>query len=163
MSLSDILSTVKNFQCNTVCVTGGEPLAQPGCIDLLQLLCDEGLSVSLETSGAISIENVDPRVMVVMDLKTPASGECEKNLFTNIAFLKKTDQIKFVLCNRDDYDWACKIIREHRLDEKTHILFSPSWQELNPTQLADWIVNDKLNVRFQLQLHKILWNDTPGH
>lgn len=160
---SAILEKVRQYQCSYVCVTGGEPLAQPGCIPFLTKLCDEGFQVSLETSGALSIENIDPRVMIVMDLKTPGSGECEKNMMTNIPWLKKTDQIKFVLCGREDYDWACHVMQEYQLDKQTQILFSPSWNELKPTTLADWIVNDKINVRFQVQLHKILWNDTPGH
>lgn len=163
MDLPVILEKVKQFQCRYVCVTGGEPLAQPGCIKLLQQLCDEGFLVSIETSGARSIEHIDPRVMIVMDLKTPDSGECDKNLLDNIPLLKKTDQIKFVLCGRKDYEWACQIMHDYQLDKQTQVLFSPSWEELTPTALADWIVNDKINVRFQVQLHKILWNDTPGH
>ncbi|KTD33399.1 radical activating enzyme [Legionella nautarum] len=161
--IPSILDEISAYQCQQVCVTGGEPLAQPGCISLLQELCDQGYQVSLETSGARDIAQVDKRVMVVMDLKTPASGECEKNLFSNLEHLKQSDQIKFVLCDREDYDWACKMMHEHRLSERAQILFSPSWNELNPTELADWIVKDKLAVRFQLQLHKILWNDAPGH
>lgn len=158
-----ILDKISTYQCKQVCVTGGEPLAQPGCIFLLQELCDQGYQVSLETSGARDIAQVDKRVMVVMDLKTPDSGESEKNLFSNLEHLKQSDQIKFVLCSREDYDWACQMMQEYRLTERAHILFSPSWNELNPTKLADWIVKDKLAVRFQLQLHKILWNDAPGY
>lgn len=161
--ISAIISQVHHFDCPYVCVTGGEPLAQPGCIELLKQLCDAGLNVSLETSGAMDIAEVDQRVMIVMDLKTPGSDECDKNLLSNLSHLKKTDQIKFVLCNREDYDWACGMIQEHRLNEQTQLLFSPSWTELNPTTLADWIVADRLPVRFQLQLHKILWNDAQGH
>lgn len=161
--LVDIVNTVKSFHCKQICITGGEPLAQPGCIDLLRTLCNEGFSVSLETSGALSVEKVDPRVMIVMDLKTPDSGECSKNMLSNLPYLKPTDQIKFVLCSEDDYRWACHIIEEHKLTDHTEILFSPSWNQLNPTVLADWIVRDHLPVRFQLQLHKILWNDAPGH
>lgn len=163
VSMNDILVKVASFECRHICITGGEPLAQPGCIDLLRLLCDEGYSVSLETSGAVSIAAVDKRVMIVMDLKTPDSGECEKNRLSNLPYLKESDQIKFVLCSRDDYQWACIMIQEHKLTESTHVLFSPSWGQLNPTQLADWIIQDRLAVRFQLQLHKILWNDAPGH
>lgn len=161
--IDDIITHVATFDCQHVCVTGGEPLAQPGCIELLKKLCDQGFSVSIETSGARDIGLIDQRVMIVMDLKTPDSGECEKNLLTNLAYLKSTDQIKFVLCSREDYDWACAMITEHRLTEHAHVLFSPSWGQLNPTMLADWIVHDRLPVRFQLQLHKILWNDAPGH
>ncbi|HHF7345576.1 TPA: 7-carboxy-7-deazaguanine synthase QueE [Legionella feeleii] len=162
-SLTSILEKVTSYNCKQVCVTGGEPLAQPGCIDLLRQLCDAGFNVSLETSGARDIAQVDQRVMVIMDLKTPGSGESKKNLFANLAHLKQSDQIKFVLCSREDYDWACQIIIEHNLSERVQILFSPSWNELNSTLLADWIVTDRLPVRFQLQLHKILWNDAPGH
>ena len=163
VSMDDILIKVASFECRHICITGGEPLAQPGCIDLLRLLCDEGYTVSLETSGALSIAAVDKRVMIVMDLKTPDSGECEKNRLSNLPYLKESDQIKFVLCSREDYQWACIMIQEHKLTECTHVLFSPSWGQLNPTQLADWIIQDRLPVRFQLQLHKILWNDAPGH
>lgn len=162
-SIDYILDHVSSFECKHVCVTGGEPLAQPGCVSLLKQLCDKNFAVSLETSGARDIVDVDPRVMVVMDLKTPDSGECEKNLFSNIPLLKHSDQIKFVLCSRDDYQWACQMIDEHQLLEKAQVLFSPSWKQLDPTTLAEWIIRDRLSVRFQLQLHKILWNDTPGH
>ena len=163
VSIDSIAEQVASYACQHVCVTGGEPLAQPGCIDLLTRLCDAGYSVSLETSGARDISDVDQRVMIVMDLKTPGSGECEKNKLSNIPLLKKSDQIKFVLCSREDYDWACQMISDHRLTEQAHLLFSPSWGQLNPTLLADWIIQDRLPVRFQLQLHKILWNDAPGH
>ena len=158
-----ILTQIASYHCKHVCVTGGEPLAQPGCIDLLTQLCEQGYSVSIETSGARDISKVDKRVMVVMDLKTPDSGECEKNHLSNLSHLKSGDQIKFVLCSREDYVWACSFINEHQLTERAQILFSPSWGQLNPTSLADWIIDDKLPVRFQLQLHKILWNDAPGH
>lgn len=161
--LEDILKTILSYNCQHVCVTGGEPLAQQGCFLLLTALCDAGLTVSLETSGAISIENVDPRVIIVMDLKTPDSAEDNKNLFSNIAWLKPTDQIKFVICSQDDYKWACNTISEHNLSACAQILFSPSFGQLNPTTLADWIIRDRLPVRFQLQLHKLLWNDAPGH
>ena len=163
ISIDDILMQVGAFGCEHVCVTGGEPLAQPNCIDLLKRLCDAGHSVSIETSGARDISAIDPRVMIVMDLKTPDSGECEKNMLTNLPYLKPTDQIKFVLCSQNDYQWARAMIAEHTLDKKTQLLFSPSWGQLNPTTLADWIINDRVPVRFQLQLHKILWNDAPGH
>lgn len=161
--IEDVLNTVASYQCQYVCVTGGEPLAQPGCIDLLKRLCDAGYLVSLETSGARDIAHVDQRVMVVMDLKTPDSLESDKNLLANLDFLKPQDQIKFVLCSRNDYEWATNMVTEHRLSERVQLLFSPSWNQLNPTELADWIIQDKLPVRFQLQLHKILWNDAPGH
>jgi 7-carboxy-7-deazaguanine synthase len=163
MALDDIIERVKSFNCKHICITGGEPLAQPGCIVLMNKLCDEGLMVSIETSGALDISTIDKRVMVVMDIKTPTSGENDKNRLSNLQHLKPSDQIKFVLCGRDDYDWARRLIQEHNMTSYCHILFSPSWDELNPTDLANWIVEDQLNVRFQLQLHKILWNDTPGH
>jgi len=161
--MDEILVRVASFECQHVCVTGGEPLAQPGCIELLKRLCDAGHSVSLETSGARDIADVDQRVMIVMDLKTPDSGECEKNKLTNLPLLKPSDQIKFVLCSEQDYQWACGMIIEHDLTKRAHVLFSPSWNQLNHTALADWIIRDRLPVRFQLQLHKILWNDAPGH
>lgn len=163
LDIDEVMKTVASYQCNHVCVTGGEPLAQPGCISLLKRLCDEGYNVSIETSGARDISEVDPRVMIVMDLKTPDSLEIDKNMLSNLDYLKSIDQIKFVLCSRKDYEWACTIIKEHRLDERVQLLFSPSWNQLNPTDLANWIVQDKIPVRFQLQLHKILWNDAPGH
>lgn len=160
--METILKTVESFDCQYVCVTGGEPLAQLGCITLLEKLCDLGYKVSIETSGARDIAEIDSRVMIVMDLKTPDSKEESKNLFSNLEHLKPSDQIKFVLCSRNDYDWACQIIEEYQLAERVQLLFSPSWGQLNPQELADWIVNDKLKVRFQIQLHKILWNDEPG-
>ncbi|HAT2070009.1 TPA: 7-carboxy-7-deazaguanine synthase QueE [Legionella pneumophila] len=163
VEIDDILNKVASYQCQHVCVTGGEPLAQPGCIPLLSKLCDAGYSVSLETSGARDIASVDQRVMIVMDLKTPDSREADKNLLSNLSFLKPTDQIKFVLCSRNDYEWACSMLSEYQLAERVQLLFSPSWNQLNPADLANWIIQDKLPVRFQLQLHKILWNDAPGH
>ncbi|HBD7143535.1 TPA: 7-carboxy-7-deazaguanine synthase QueE [Legionella pneumophila] len=163
VEIDDILNKVASYQCQHVCVTGGEPLAQPGCVPLLSKLCDAGYSVSLETSGARDIASVDQRVMIVMDLKTPDSREADKNLLSNLNFLKPTDQIKFVLCSRNDYEWACSMLSEYQLAERVQLLFSPSWNQLNPTDLANWIIQDKLPVRFQLQLHKILWNDAPGH
>ncbi len=163
VQMDDILARIAAFGCKHVCVTGGEPLAQPSCIELLKRLCDAEHTVSIETSGACDIAAVDQRVMVVMDLKTPDSGECGRNMLTNIPHLKPTDQIKFVLCSREDYQWACAMLNEHHLADLAHILFSPSWNQLNPTTLADWIIQDGLPVRFQLQLHKILWNDAPGH
>ena len=162
-TIEAILTEIATYNCPYICVTGGEPLAQPACIHLLQALCDAEYHVSLETSGARDISKVDSRVMIVMDLKTPDSQECDKNLFTNLEHLNTSDQIKFVLCSRGDYEWACQIIREKNLSQRTQILFSPSWNELNATDLANWIVHDHLPVRFQLQLHKLLWNDAPGH
>ncbi|MDF1677673.1 MAG: 7-carboxy-7-deazaguanine synthase QueE [Legionellaceae bacterium] len=163
MNLDDILSMVASFGCSHVCVTGGEPLAQPGALVLLKALSDKGYHVSLETSGARDISAVDKRVMVVMDLKTPDSKEADKNMLSNLAHLKPTDQIKFVICSRNDYDWASNMLKTHALTEHVQVLFSPSFAELAPKTLAEWILEDKLPVRFQLQLHKILWDDAPGH
>ena len=161
--IDDIIAHVASYKCHHVCVTGGEPLAQPGCIPLLIRLCDAGYFVSIETSGARDISAIDSRVMVVMDLKTPDSLESDKNLWANLDYLKASDQIKFVLCSRHDYDWACQMLHDHCLSTRVQLLFSPSWGQLNPTELAHWILEDGLPVRFQLQLHKILWNDAPGH
>ena len=144
-----------------VCVTGGEPLAQPRCIDLLKALCDQGLEVSLETSGASDISAVDSRVCRVVDIKTPASGESSRNLETNIALLGELDVLKFVICNRADYEWAKRWLEE-RADLPREVFFSPSFEELTGRELADWILEDGLDVRLQLQLHKLLWGDVPG-
>lgn len=163
-SLSDVLEKVASFQPNQVCVTGGEPLAQKACIPLLKALCDQGYQVSLETSGALSVEDVDSRVVKVLDLKTPASGEAARNLYENMAYLQPDDQIKFVICDRQDYEWARLKMEELKLADKVeNILFSPSVGQQNATELADWILADHLQVRFQLQMHKMLWNDEPGH
>lgn len=163
ITIEEVLNQVKQYPTRYICVTGGEPLAQPNCILLLKALCDANYLVSLETSGARDIVEVDKRVMVVMDLKTPGSKEESKNLLTNLKYLKPSDQIKFVLCDRADYEWACKMLKDYNLNDRAHVLFSPSWKELAPTELADWIVQDKISVRLQLQLHKILWNDKPGY
>lgn len=162
-SFEEILFEVKKYKTKYVCVTGGEPLAQKQCPELLKLLCDEGYDVSLETSGALDISVADQRVSRVMDLKTPASKEVEKNRYENIEFLTAHDQLKFVICNREDYDWAVDKINEYDLLSKCEVLFSTSHQELKAHTLADWIIEDQLAVRFQLQLHKYLWNDEPGH
>ncbi len=162
-TLKNIVQQVQDTKTHYVCVTGGEPLAQPNCLPLLTQLCDLGLTVSLETSGAMDISHVDKRVDIVLDLKTPASGEVSKNMYSNIPLLAKKDQVKFVLCNRADYDWARAQIDLHSLQERVgDILFSPCYEQLNPTELANWIVDDKLQVRFQTQLHKALWGDKPG-
>ncbi|HLL17970.1 MAG TPA: 7-carboxy-7-deazaguanine synthase QueE [Rubrivivax sp.] len=145
-----------------VCVTGGEPLAQKRCLTLLRALCDAGLEVSLETSGALDIACVDPRVSRVLDIKTPGSGEQSRNRWDNLPLLTARDQVKFVLCGREDYEWARDVVAAHRLHERCDVLFSPSQSELPPRDLADWIVQDRLPVRFQMQLHKLLWNDEPG-
>jgi len=162
--LEDLLSQVAEYRCAHVCVTGGEPLAQPECLTLLSSLCDRGYSVSLETSGALSVRDVDPRVSKVMDLKAPDSGESQRNLWSNLTALSKIDQVKFVLASRGDYDWARFKIDEHDLSDRVgEVLMSPVYGVLDPQQLAEWILQSGLRVRFQLQLHKLLWNDAPGH
>lgn len=161
-SIDAVLDEVAKHQVSHVCVTGGEPLAQKRCLGLLTALCDAGYEVSLETSGAMDIAPVDPRVIRVMDLKTPGSGEAARNLWSNIDVLTPNDQIKFVLCSRDDYEWARAILLERGLSDRCEVLMSPSQAELAPATLADWILADRLPVRFQLQLHKVLWGDQPG-
>lgn len=161
-SLDEVLAEVARHGLKHVCVTGGEPLSQKGCLPLLSALCDAGYAVSLETSGALDIGAADPRVSRIMDLKAPGSGEVERNLYDNIAQLKADDEVKFVLANADDYAWAKQQIATHRLAERCTVLLSPVAGELDPAQLAEWIVRDRLPVRFQLQLHKILWNDARG-
>jgi 7-carboxy-7-deazaguanine synthase len=162
MTLATIMQKVASYQPRYVCVTGGEPLAQKPCRDLLAQLCDEGYAVSLETSGAMDISDIDSRVTRVMDLKTPGSGENDRNRLDNIDQLTSHDQLKFVICSREDYEWAKDMINQFELDKKCDVLFSPSASELSATELADWIMLDNLPVRFQMQLHKILWNDEPG-
>ncbi len=157
-----ILAEVASHGVRHVCVTGGEPLAQKRCLDLLRRLCDAGYRVSLETSGAIDVADVDPRVSRVVDIKTPGSAEVERNRWDNLPLLNAHDQIKFVICSREDYDWARGIVAEHRLSERCDVLFSPSKGEISARDLADWIVQDRLPVKFQMQLHKVLWNDEPG-
>lgn len=159
-----VLDEVARYSPRYVTVTGGEPLAQKNCWPLLSALCDQGYEVSLETSGAISVAEVDPRVVKVVDLKTPASGEMARNLYENIALLNKNDQLKFVICDRNDYEWARFKLDEYQLTERvSDVLFSPSFGQINATELAGWIVEDNLPVRFQLQLHKLLWDDAAGH
>ncbi len=162
-SIPDILAEVAQYQAHYVTVTGGEPLAQKNCLPLLSALCDQGYEVSLETSGAISMVGVDPRVVKVMDIKTPASGEAAKNRWDNLALLDSKDQLKVVICNREDYEWFLDIADVHQLFERCDVLLSPSHKEITPRDLAEWILADRLPVRFQLQLHKYLWNDEPGH
>lgn len=161
-SLDEVLADVARHGLKHVCVTGGEPLSQKGCLPLLSALCDAGYAVSLETSGALDIGAVDPRVSRIMDLKAPGSGEVERNLYDNIAHLKADDELKIVIANTDDYAWAKQQIATHRLAERCTVLLSPVAGEIDPAQLAEWIVRDRLPVRFQLQLHKILWNDARG-
>jgi 7-carboxy-7-deazaguanine synthase len=158
-----ILQRVAEYGARDVCVTGGEPLAQRACLPMLGALCDAGFCVSLETSGALPVAEVDPRVVRVVDVKTPGSGEMHRNLFPQLATLAAKDQIKFVIRNRDDYDWSVARLRELRLAERCGVLFSPSHEELPARQLAEWILADRLPVRFQLQLHKYLWGNEPGH
>ena len=160
--LDSILESVRQFDATHVCVTGGEPLAQPNCLMLLERLCDAGFKVSLETSGAMSIERVDPRVVRVLDVKTPGSGEVARNRVENFPLLTPHDQVKFVICSREDYDWSRAYLQEHALSERCQVLFSPSYTEVPAATLADWILADRLPVRFQLQLHKVLWGDVPG-
>ena len=163
MAIQDILDTVADYKTDYITVTGGEPLAQPQCIDLLQQLCDLGYRVSLETSGAMPVKEVDSRVIKIVDLKTPGSGEVSRNLYENINYLQSEDEVKFVICNRQDYDWSCMQIDQLRLRETgSEILFSPSQGELSPALLAQWILEDKLRVRMQLQTHKVIWGDEQG-
>ncbi len=158
----EILDAIRGHETPYVCVTGGEPLAQKRCSELLTLLCDEGFQVSLETSGAVDIGLADRRISRVMDLKTPDSGEESKNLWSNLAELTPKDQLKFVICSRSDYEWARAQLREHMLGSYCDVLFSPAWGLVDPKALAEWILEDRLPVRFQLQLHKLLWGDEPG-
>jgi 7-carboxy-7-deazaguanine synthase len=162
MTLQAIMDEVRRYPTRYVTVTGGEPLAQKNCLSLLQVLCDAGYQVSLETSGALDIGAVDERVMRVVDIKTPASGEQEKNLWDNLAHLNAHDEIKFVLCGEADYTWARQVVQERALADKCEVLFSPAQGQLPPADLADWILRDRLPVRMQLQLHKVLWGNVAG-
>jgi 7-carboxy-7-deazaguanine synthase len=162
LRIDDILAEVRRYDTPYVCVTGGEPLAQKRCSELLKRLCDEGFEVSLETSGAVDIAAADPRVSRVMDLKTPGSGEEGKNLWSNLDELTPHDQLKFVICSRGDYEWARAQLRDRGLDTLCDVLFSPAWGRVEPRDLAEWILEDRLPVRLQLQLHKLLWGDVPG-
>jgi 7-carboxy-7-deazaguanine synthase len=162
MEIDDIIAQARQYNTSFVTVTGGEPLTQKSCIDLLSKLCDAGFDVSLETSGAILIDKVDPRVVKVLDIKTPASTEDTKNKFENIAYLQNDDQVKFVICDESDYLWSRQIIEQYDLVGRCEVLFSPSHGQLDARVLADWILRDQLKVRFQIQLHKYLWGDIPG-
>ena len=162
MSVDAVVAAVAEHRTRHVCVTGGEPLAQKGCLELLQRLCDAGHEVSLETSGALDIAGVDARVSRVMDLKTPCSGEAARNRYENIELLTPHDQVKLVIADRNDYEWAVAVLQRYRLNERCTVLFSPAFGTLEPRQLAEWIIDDHLPVRFQMQLHKILWGDEPG-
>ena len=162
VAIADVVQRVAAFDCATVCVTGGEPLAQKNCLPLLVALCDAGHSVSLETSGALDIGGVDPRVARIVDLKAPGSGEQAKNRWENLDLLTADDELKFVLSSREDYDWALSACRQRQLFERCPVLFSPVQGQLDPAQLAQWIMDDRLPVRFQLQLHKVLWGNAKG-
>lgn len=157
-----VLERVRELGAKYVCVTGGEPLAQKACLELLTALCDEGHRVSLETSGAMSLEGVDPRVIRVVDVKTPASTEEHRNRYDQLETLRPQDLVKFVVCSREDYDWSRTKLRELELDARCTVLFSPSHEQLPARDLADWILEDRLPVRFQIQLHKYLWGNVPG-
>ena len=162
LTQEQIVAEVARYGARFVTVTGGEPLAQPGCLPLLTRLCDAGYEVSLETSGALDVGRVDPRVVKVIDLKTPGSGEAERNRWDNLDHLLSHDQIKFVLCDRADYEWARSQLAAHRLSQRCEVLFSPSYRELPPAELAQWVLEDRLPVRVQIQLHKYLWGEQPG-
>jgi len=162
MEAGAVVARVAAYQVRHVTVTGGEPLAQPACLTLLSRLCDVGYRVSLETSGALDVSQVDTRVMKVMDLKTPASGELDKNRYQNLDCLAPGDQVKFVICDRADYDWARQVLDEYNLPGRCEVLFSPSAGQQNASRLAEWLLEDRLPVRFQIQLHKILWGNEPG-
>ena len=162
MDMDDIMETIKKYNTRYVTVTGGEPLAQKEVLSLLKVLADQNYDVSLETGGGISIKEVDPRIKIILDIKTPESGEEKKNHWENLNLIHAKDEIKFVLCSREDYDWAKKILDQYKLTEKCHVLFSPVYQKLNTTDLGNWILQDQLPVRLQIQLHKLLWGEKPG-
>ena len=162
IKIAEIIAQAEQFATKYITVTGGEPLAQPACLELITQLLDKGFIVSLETSGAIDVSAVDPRAVKVMDLKTPSSGELSKNLYQNIHFLNPKDQVKFVIGNSEDYDWSKAALTEYELPGRCDILFSPVMGQQNPTELAEKILRDRLPVRFQIQLHKLLWDDAPG-
>ena len=162
MTLDEIMQQIAEYGTRYVCVTGGEPLAQKGCTELLTLLCDNGYQVSLETSGAMDLTPVDTRVKVIMDVKTPGSGEVDKNRWENLPLLKAGDEVKWVVCSREDYEWARQMMTEHPFPANCDHLFSPSFHEVSGETLASWILEDHLQVRMQLQLHKILWGEKQG-
>lgn len=162
MTYEGIMAEIAQYDCPNVCITGGEPLAQKRVFDFFTLLCDQGYQVSTETGGANDIEPLDPRVMTVMDLKTPDSGEMARNLYTNIEHLKSGDQVKFVICSRKDFDWAKMTVEQYDLTNKCEVLFSPSYGQVEYQQLAEWILKDKLRVRMQVQLHKVIWGEKTG-
>ena len=162
MTIDAIIEEVKKYQTHYITVTGGEPLAQPACLALMTALVDDGYNVSLETSGALDVAGVDSRVVKVMDLKTPSSDEMDKNRYENIQYLTPQDQVKFVIANNEDYEWSKSIVSQYQLASRCQLLFSPVMGEQSPTELADKILRDQLPVRFQIQLHKYLWQDAQG-
>jgi 7-carboxy-7-deazaguanine synthase len=162
MTVDEIIKTIKKYDTPYVTVTGGEPLAQKEVLSLLKVLADQNYEVSLETGGGVSIKEVDPRIKIILDIKTPESGEEKKNHWDNLNLIHSKDEIKFVLCSREDYDWAKKILNQYKLAEKCDVLFSPVYQKLNTTNLGNWILEDQLPVRMQIQLHKLLWGEKPG-
>jgi 7-carboxy-7-deazaguanine synthase len=162
MTIDEIMEAIKKYHTHYVTVTGGEPLAQKEVLNLLKVLADQNFKVSLETGGGLSIKEVDPRIKIILDIKTPESGEEKKNYWENLNFIHLKDEIKFVLCSREDYDWAKKIINQYKLPEKCDVLFSPVYQKINNTDLGNWILEDQLPVRMQIQLHKLLWGEKPG-
>ena len=162
MLFEDIIHRVTKFNCKDVCVTGGEPLAQANSKKLLKDLADLDFQVSLETGGSISLEGIDERIKIIMDIKTPDSGESTKNRWENLELLKQSDELKIVICSREDYQWSKEIIEQYKISEKCPILFSPCAESIDPRDLAEWILTDQLPIRFQMQIHKILWNNQPG-
>lgn len=163
MDFQAVLDEVALYGARYVCVTGGEPLAQKNCLNLLRLLCDAGYQVSLETGGAHDIGRVDDRVSRVMDIKTPGSGECEGNIWSNLALMQIRDTLKFVICDRADYEWSRAQVRERQLSAICEVIFSPAWGQVQPRDMAEWILQDRLDVRMQVQLHKLIWGEAPGH
>lgn len=162
LSIEEILTRVRKYNTKYICVTGGEPLAQASCLILLDKLISNGYTVSLETSGALDVSKVNSKVIKILDLKTPTSKESHRNLFSNLDYLSQNDQVKFVICNREDYDWAKDMVDKHRINDFCEVIFSPSATELKPELLAGWIIEDQLLVRFQIQLHKYLWGNSIG-
>lgn len=162
MSSEAILEKIASHHTPYVCVTGGEPLAQKECYAFLTQLCDAGYSVSLETSGAMDITPVDPRVSIIMDIKTPGSGEASKNRWENIPTLQAKDEVKFVICDQDDYQWAKTVLEAHGIHTRCPVLFSPVFGQVHPQELAEWVLHDQLPVRMQVQLHKVIWGEKPG-
>ena len=159
-SIEEIIQEVKNFKCSLVEVTGGEPLVQEESLELMKRLCDEGFDVMLETGGSLPIKEIDQRVIIIMDLKCPSSGMLKKNLYENIDYLKPIDEVKFVIGTREDYEWSKEIVSKYELDKKCTVLFSVVFGEMETVTLVEWILEDKLNVRFQLQMHKFIWDPT---